>query len=154
MKYEELAFKFKPTRIKTLLIGEAPPPNGQTYFYKIPDKYSIPNSKIEDDTSLRATIFNHYFGSRPIDIKEYETFLDCLKKRGVFLIDIINENLVISKRNQPLNKENINKLVSIENLLDLKNRISNLVTIETKVIFLLPSGRPYIKKLIEEFPNS
>jgi hypothetical protein len=64
----------------------------------MPEKYSIPKSKIEDDTSLRATIFNHYFGRRPNDRNEYLEFLICLKERAIFLIDIINEKLVIKKR--------------------------------------------------------
>lgn len=154
MDYKEIAKQYKPSIIKTLLIGEAPPPDGKTYFYHIPEKYSIPKSEIEDDTSLRATIFNHYFGRRPSDRNEYLKFLNCLKERGVFLIDIINENLLIKKRGQPFNQENINKLVSTNNLCDLQNRISNLVTKDTKTLFLLPTGRQYIKVLKESFSNS
>lgn len=153
MDYNTLAKKYKPEAIKTLLVGEAPPPDGKTYFYKIPDVYSIPKSKIEDDSSLRATIFNHYFGRRPNDRSEYEKFLICLQKRGVFLIDIYDENLVIKKRGQPFNGVNIEKLVSAENIKKLKDKISKLVTPETKVIFVIPTGRPYTKELLKEFPN-
>jgi hypothetical protein len=54
---------YKPESIKVLLIGEAPAQNG-SYFYKVPEKYPTRNSSIEDDTSMPATIFNHYFGRR------------------------------------------------------------------------------------------
>lgn len=153
MKYSLYSECYKPSEIKVLLIAEAPPPDGKTYFYSIPVKYSIPKSKIEDDTSLRATIFNHYFGRRPNDTYEYKQFLKCLQERGVFLIDIINENLVIKKRGQPFNEVNIKKLVSTKNLNDLKSRIKKLTTSDTKIIFLLPTGRPYINELRKEFSN-
>jgi hypothetical protein len=35
--YEELANTYKPKEIKILLIGEDPPPNGKSYFYKVPE---------------------------------------------------------------------------------------------------------------------
>ncbi|MCZ2393024.1 MAG: hypothetical protein LC105_04095 [Chitinophagales bacterium] len=150
MKYNQLAKPYKPKDIRVLLIGEAPPSNGNRYFYKIPETYK-PVGNVADDSSLTATIFNHYFVRRPNDPAEYEQFLKCLKERGVFLIDIINENLEIKKRGQPFNKENIKKLVSPENLSDLKRRIKKLTRSDTKIIFLLPTGRPYVKKLREVF---
>ena len=88
--YRRLSEDFKPDAIKVLLIGEAPPPNGKSYFYTIPEKYPTIKYSIEDDTSLPATIFNHYFGRRPLNEKEYEKFLCLLKEKGVFLIDIIH----------------------------------------------------------------
>lgn len=153
MKYSLYSECYKPTEIKVLLIGEAPPPNGKSYFYAVPEKYPTRITSIENDTSLPATIFNHYFGRRPNDTNEYKQFLKCLQERGIFLIDIINENLVIKKRGLPFNQVNINKLVSTKNLNELKFRITKLITSDTKIIFLLPTGRPYIKRLREEFPN-
>ena len=46
------------------------------------------NLDIEKDSSLPATIFNHYFGKRPETEKEYKNYLAKLEKRGIFLIDI------------------------------------------------------------------
>jgi len=62
--YENLAKNYKPKNIKILLIGEAPPHNRKSYFYKVPDNYT-PKKPIIKDYSLPATIFNHYFGRRP-----------------------------------------------------------------------------------------
>jgi hypothetical protein len=138
--YEIMAQNYFPNEVNILLIGEAPPQNG-SYFYKIPETYK-PVGNVANDSSLTATIFNHYFGTRPNDTEEYKQFLECLKERGVFLIDIINENLEIKKRGLPFNKDNIKKLVSLENLGGLKSRIKILTSSDTKIIFLLPTGRP------------
>ena len=107
MDYEKLALTNKPHTIKTLLIGEAPPPNGKSYFYKVPEKYPTRKSSIEDDTSLPATIFNHYFGRRPEDPQEYEQFLKCLKERGIFLVDILNKPIVIRKKDGSIDEGNL-----------------------------------------------
>lgn len=152
MDYNKLSNKFKPDVINILLIGEAPPPNRKNYFYKVPEKYPTRKSSIEDDTSLPATIFNHYFGRRPNDTKEYEQFLECLKEKGVFLIDIINLPLEIRKKDKSLNQENIDKLISDENLNDLDKRINSLINNDKKVIFLLARTK-YLKKLKTKFPN-
>ena len=153
MNYKKLSEKFKPDTIKVLLIGEAPPPNGKTYFYAVPEKYPTRKSSIEDDTSLPATIFNHYFGRRPNDTKEYEQFLECLKEKGVFLIDIINLPLEIRKKDKSLNQENISTLVSDSNLNDLSERVKKLpVTNETKIIFLM-ARKNYQKKLKDSIKN-
>ena len=62
--YISEAEKYRPDTIKTLLVGEAPPPNGQTYFY-LPRE--LKNSgTIRNDRSLPATIFCHYFGKRQL----------------------------------------------------------------------------------------
>ena len=136
MNYENLAWLYKPEIIKTLLIGEAPPLSGKKYFYDIPKEYKPRNCTIENDTSLPATIFNHYFGTMPKNEKEYQIYLNLLKNRGVFLIDIINKNLEIRKKDRTLNKENIKLLVSEDNLKELKQRIRNISNENTKIIFL------------------
>jgi hypothetical protein len=115
--YELERNKYRPERIKTLLIGEAPPPSGKSYFY-VPKEMSLGRS-IEDDTSLPATIFNHYFGRRPNNISEYKKFLIELKNMGVFLIDIIDEPIKIRG-----DKENENYLIS--KLPELKLKIKAL----------------------------
>ena len=81
--------KYRPEVIRTLLIGEAPPHLGRTYFY-VPQAMSVKRS-IENDTSLPATIFNHYFQDRPTTEDEYRAYLLQLKEHGVFLIDICSE---------------------------------------------------------------
>ena len=130
--------------IKTLLIGEAPPPNGKTYFY-IPKKLSLGRT-IEDDTSLPSTIFNHYFHKRPESIEEYEKFLMQLKDADIFLIDIINEPIPIRG-----NKENENYLIT--QIPQLKERIKSMDIYldEGKWIFLL-ARNSYKKYLNQEFP--
>ena len=102
MDYNTIAGKYKPVMIKILLIGEAPPPNQANYFYKVPDKYPTKKSTIENDSSLPATIFNHYFSRRPLNEKEYEKFLCLLKEKGVFLIDIIHKPLEIRRKDMKI----------------------------------------------------
>lgn len=152
MRYRLLAKPFKPKKIRNLLIGEAPPPDGTTYFYRMPEKYSRPKSKIEDDTSLRATIFNHYFGRRPNDRNEYLEFLNCLKERGIFLIDILNKPIVIRKKDGSIDEDNLKILLSEENLNELDSRIKSLTNADTKIIFLLARTK-YLKVLKNKFPN-
>lgn len=152
INYVELAGKYKPEKIKVLLIGEAPPLNGTSYFYKVPDKYPSRKTTIVNDTSLPATIFIHYFGERPKDPNEYSWFLEYLKESGIYLIDIINEPLEIRRKDKSLNQENINKLISTENLNELENRINSLKNNDSKVIFLLARTK-YLKSLRIKFPN-
>lgn len=145
---------FKPSKIQILLIGEAPPPNSDKHFYVVPQKYKPSKLTIDRDSSLPSTIFNHYFKRLPTDELEYEVFLKCLMNKGIFLIDIINERLEIKKWRQPVNQTSVSKLISNENLNDLKCRIKKLIQSDTKIIFLLPTGRPYVKKLREEFQDA
>lgn len=142
--YELERNKYRPERVKTLLIGEAPPPSGKVFFY-VPKKMSLGRS-IEDDTSLPATIFNHYFGRRPKDITEYKKFLNELKNMGVFLIDIIDEPIKIRGI-----KQNENYLIS--KLPELKIKINELneEIPEKEWIFLLARSS-YKRKLREHYP--
>lgn len=157
MNYELLAKKYQPKKINTLLIGEAPPPNGKKYFYLIPENYRLSSKTIEDDCSLPSTIFNHYFGRRPFDSEEYEHFLNQLKERGVFLIDIIEEPIQIRDRQKRgLNEENLNRLFSEENLKRLKTKVDSLISTETNLIFLYARGykKEYRDRLKRIFENS
>lgn len=150
MNYATIAKPYKPKCIKILLIGEAPPRNGKSYFYAVPEKYPTRNTSIENDSSLPATIFNHYFGRRPNDEIEYAQFLHSLKEKGIFLIDIINEPLEIRKKDKSINTDNIDILVSPKNLNDLINRINCLpITTETKIVFLM--ARKSYKKRLKDF---
>lgn len=65
--------KFKPDKVTTLLIGEAPPPNERTYFY-VPQEMN-PNRDIRSYSSLPATIFYHYFKTIPDTIEKYQSLL-------------------------------------------------------------------------------
>ena len=148
--YKRFAKEYSPNKgkVNTLLIGEAPPPDGYAYFYKVPYKYPIRNCTIENDTSLPATIFNHYFGKRPNDSNEYKKYLACLKDRGIFLIDIYNK--AIPFRNRP---ENIPLLKAKSNLDKLAKRIIKISNTKTTIIFLLARSS-YLKDLRINFPNA
>ena len=81
--------KYRPEVVETLLIGEAPPPNGKSYFY-LPSAVRN-NVSIVRNRSLPATIFHHYFKKLPVDEGEYDELLLKLKKLRVFLVDILDE---------------------------------------------------------------
>ena len=151
--YRGQANKYRPIKIITLLIGEAPPPSGSRYFYLPVD---MKNTRvIEKDTSLPATIFNYYFGKRPYSKAEYEVFLNKLKDGEIFLIDIIDKPLRIRDRKSKsgFNDKNLKYLIS--QIQYLKEKIENLgIDIEDgKIIFLL-AGSKYKKELKAEFPKS
>lgn len=157
LNYEKLAENFKPHNIKIILIEEAPPPSGEKYFYKIPENYSPINS-IEDDISLPATIFNHYFGRRPENSEEYKEFLICLMENGIFLIDMIDEPLKIRDKKEKggINQTNLKKLFSDDNLCLLKDRIDKLIDQEAKFIFLIARNYKifWMNKLKEKFSEA
>lgn len=152
INYLTISEKYRPIKIKTLLIGEAPPPSGKKYFY-LPD--TIQKRSRENNTSLPATIFYHYFDKVPKDTKEYEKYLRELQNMGIFLIDIVDEPLKIRDRNSKngINEKNLNYLNS--QIPKLRNKITerNISIDESQIVFLL--ARTKYKKYIEkEFPNS
>jgi hypothetical protein len=138
--------KYKPNHISVLLVGEAPPPSKKRYFY-LPRDLSN-NQPVEEDTSLSATIFNHYFKKRPSTRKEYQQFLLKLKQRGIFLIDICDDPIRV--RNCP---EGVQRIIDeIPNLRDKIYQRAIKISDED-IIFLLP--RPsYKKHLRRYFPDS
>ena len=142
--------KYKPQKVKTLLVGEAPPPSGNSYFY-VPKPMS--NIKpIRQDRSLPATIFYHYFQTRPETEVEYVRLLQKLKDKEVFLIDISDEPLRIRERNG-INQMNLERLVAEIPKLRNKIRSRDIFIKDEKIIFLLP--RPHYKRyLVDEFPAS
>lgn len=150
INYLEESEKFRPERIgleiKTLLIGEAPPPSEKKYFY-LPRPLS--NKKtILMDRSLPVTIFYHYFQIRPYTIEEYAKLLLRLQKMGIFLIDICDNPIEV--RNNPAGIQRI-----ISDIPKLRNKLiaRNIKIEENNMIFLLP--RPdYLPEIKSEFPNS
>ena len=142
--------KFRPKIIKTLLIAEAPPSSGKRYFY-LPRIVS--NKKpIEKDSSLAATIFNHYEMKRPENINQYRENLLCLKSMGIFLIDIIDEPLRI-RGDDDVAKRNKEKLIARIPKLMRKMRHRGIFVEDKNITFLL--ARPsYKSDLREHFPEA
>ena len=67
INYLEISEAYRPEKIggkiNKLLVSEALPPNGESYFY-VPRPMSN-NILAHNDRSLPATIFCHYFKRRP-----------------------------------------------------------------------------------------
>ena len=138
--------KFRPKQIKTLLVGEAPPPGGDKYFY-VP--CSIPlRGPVELDRSLPATIFNHFFQSRPADATEYLDMLCRLQQLGIFLVDICEEPVRV--RNNPAG---LMRIVSEIPLLRERLLARGITVDDTAIIFLL-ARRNYAANIRQEFPTS
>lgn len=147
INYFKESEQYRPESIKTLLIAEAPPPSGKHYFY-VPKEMSA-EIPIENDRSLPATIFYHYFQELPQSKEDYLNLLKNLKDMGIFLMDIMDMPIRIRDRKA---KGGINQ----ENLRALKNEIPKLrdtissrgiVIDDDKMIFLIP--RPHYKKEIK-----
>ena len=153
INYEKHALEYKPKFVKTLLVGEAPPPSKKTYFY-LPKKMN-PDRDIKNYSSLPATIFYHYFETIPSNIDEYENLLFKLKNKGIFLIDIINEPLKIRDRSSKtgINEKNLEKLVSYIPKLRTKIKYFDIQIDDKDIVFLLPRLH-YKKYLKNEFPDS
>jgi hypothetical protein len=144
--YHVAAERFRPAAIRTLLIGEAPPPSGKAYFY-IP-RAMITTRPIESDTSLPATIFHHYFATRPVNVTEYEALLGRLCDMGIFLIDICDQPIRV--RNCCVGVARI-----IEEIPLLRNKLANqgIHVPDERMIFLLPR-RNYHAHIRRNFPKA
>jgi len=138
--------KYRPSTIKTLLIGEAPPPNGESYFYLPTAPRNISN--VRNDRSLPATIFNHYFGKRPKDADEYHDFLIRLKKMGIFLMDIFDKPIKV--RNSD---EGLQKIIRAIPKFRSKLKKRNIKIEEEKIVFLL-ARNSYKNQIRESFPKA
>ena len=138
--------KYRPKTIKTLLVGEAPPSSGKTYFY-VPKAMSD-KILIQKDSSLPATIFNHYFQKRPTTVEKYVDFLRLLQAKGIFLIDICDEPIKV--RNNPEGIQRIKKEIPA---LQGKMKRKNINVAVEGILFLLARNN-YIKDIKREFPNS
>lgn len=138
--------RYRPAKITTLLVGEAPPPAGETYFY-VPRRLSnaVP---ISMDRSLPSTIFNHYFGRRPAELDEYTNFLYDLQRAGVFLIDI--HQAPIKVRDCPEGMAEIKR--SIPKLREYMKRRGICIP-DRKIVFLLARG-DYKREIRAEYPEA
>jgi hypothetical protein len=144
--YRSESEKYRPHVINTLLVGEAPPASGKTYFY-VPRQ--IPTGQtIENDKSLPATIFHHYFGTRPRTEHEYTDFLLALRDRGVFLVDICDEPIKV--RNSP---EGVCRIISEIPGLGYKLRKRGIVVPEDAMVFLL-ARRNYESHIRRAYPKA
>jgi len=138
--------KYRPATIKTLLIGEAPPPSGKTYFY-VPQAMSNA-TPIENDTSLPATIFNHYFHDRPTAIDRYIAYLTRLMENGVFLIDICSEPVRVRA-----NPEGVLRIIDEIPKLRSKMLARRIQVTDSNMVFLLARNK-YEKQIRSEFSDS
>ncbi len=137
--------KYRPLIIKTLLVGEAPPPSGTRYFY-VPQEMSM-NRRIEDDTSLPATIFHHYFGVRPRSKDEYRAFLCALRDNGIFLVDICDAPIKVRG-----DRAGLERIAADILLLTRKLQTRGIVISEDAMVFLL-ARKTYAPKIRHEFPK-
>jgi len=145
MDYSQLAEDYKPHKINTLLVGEAPPQSGKSYFYS-PTKSGKVN-----EISLPSTVFKHYFGKLPQNRKEYLSFLDSLFDMGIWVIDITDKPVKVWKEKYVLDMDVIQEIIN--SLPVLKNRIKDLEVDEKDVIFLA-ARRNYKKDIRKLFPAS
>lgn len=144
--YHQASERYRPTTIKTLLVGEAPPPSRKTYFY-VPRAMddSIP---IRKDRTLPATIFHHFFQTRPTTEDEYIDLLCRLKDNGIFLIDICDDPVQVRGSCE-------GELRIIEELpkFPCKMESKNIRVPDEDIIFLL--ARNSYEKYIEDlYPTS
>ena len=142
--------RFKPKQVKTLLIGEAPPSSGKRYFY-VPRPMSN-QTAVEADTSLPATIFNHYFQRRPATVEEYVNLLNKLKDMGIFLMDIVDEPIKIRDEGG-INQKTLDYVISKIPQLRKRIRARGITLPDENITFLLARNN-YKKQLQEEFPHS
>jgi len=138
--------KYRPDVVETLLVGEAPPPNGKSYFY-LPATLRNTRS-IRDNRSLPATIFYHYFQKLPASEEEYADFLSRLKELPVFLVDIFDKPIKV--RGSP---EGMRQIVEAIPALRAKLKRRDIEVAEKRIVFLL-ARKNYRKQISEEFPKS
>lgn len=158
LDYSKESEKYLPNVVKTLLIAESPPPNGNTYFYVVPKSdsfYSKKKCPIEKDKRLSSTIFYHYFKKRPKNPQDYSELLDRLSEKKIFLMDISDKPLKINDkrfehwRNPDALKGLINEIPNLRS--KIENRCG---TVDDKDIIFLLARNNYKKKLTSIFPNS
>lgn len=146
--YSKIASNYFPkSGVNKLLIGEAPPPNGTSYFY-------IPKDRVRE-LSMPSTVFQHYFGKKPETTEEYEYMLNQLKNNNIFLMDICDLPLRISNRSYKgwVDPEKLAILISHIPLLREKI-ISRGINISDENIIFLPARNMYNRQIRESFPNS
>lgn len=138
--------KYRPKVIETLLIGEAPPPNGKTYFY-LPTTLRN-NVPIARNRSLPATIFHHYFQRLPVDQEEYRELLLKLKRLRVFLVDILDEPIRVRG-----SRDGLRRIIESIPTLRAKFERRNIDVSDECIVFLLARTN-YRKWIRQAFPKS
>lgn len=138
--------KYRPAKIRTLLIGEAPPPSGDKYFY-VPRLIDL-KTPIKNDRTLPATIFNHYFATRPKTLEEYIGFLKALQVNGIFLIDICQEPITVRGCHDGLQRI-ISEIPKLRGQMVLRG----IEVPDSDIVFLLARGN-YKKHIKLVFPAS
>jgi hypothetical protein len=146
INYHIEAEKYRPSVIKTLLVGEAPPPSCKAYFY-LP-RLMTETTPIERDASLPATIFHHYFRTRPNSIDAYTCLLRALKANGIFLIDICDDPIRVRG-----SKDGLSRIVSEIPRLRSKLAHRGISVADESIVFLL-ARRNYKRAIRDEFPNA
>ncbi len=144
--YRAESEKYRPEIIKTLLVGEAPPPSGESYFY-VPKMLKL-GVTLENERGLPATIFGHYFGKRPESIDEYALFLTHLQRAGIFLVDICDDPIKV--RDNPDGEKRI-----VREIRTLRKRLAarKIQIPDEKITFLL-ARKSYLSHIKLEFPMS
>ncbi len=146
LDYHALSERYRPEQITTLLVGEAPPPSGASYFY-LPAPLRVA-ANIRENRSLPATIFYRYFKRLPSDTGEYESMLSALKDRGVFLIDICDEPIRV--RNHPPGLRRI-----VDEIPRFRARLAaRKLAVEDSAITFLLARTTYRTILKAHFPES
>jgi hypothetical protein len=128
MTFEEARLKYKPKKIKYLLIAETPPKsNSNRFFYfenvKEQDSLFIETMKVLYPESLSVLTTKEIRSIK-------KTFLERFKNDGFYLIDSLNEPFE--------EKYSSSKKIRLikEGQGDLLNRIKTLITKETVIILI------------------
>ena len=153
LDYHGLSERYRPSKIETLLVGEAPPPSGDKYFYY--PKEMNPDRSIRGYPSLPATIFYHHFQRIPQSIGEYKELLSELQKKGIFLIDILDEPIRVRDRVYPkqVNPVHLRRIIDTIPKLRGKMKDRGIKVNDENIIFLDP-GHGYKRYVSMEFPLS
>ncbi len=146
LDYLALSEAYRPFVIETLLVGEAPPPSGSSYFYLPMVLRKTPS--IRDNRSLPATIFHHYFLRLPESTEEYAAFLLQLKELGVFLVDLFDTPIQV--RNSP---EGMQQIVGALPAFRDKLKRRSIEVEDESIVFLL-ARTSYRARIRREFPRS
>jgi hypothetical protein len=153
LDYSGLSENYRPSKIETLLVGEAPPPSGEKYFYY--PKEMNPERDVRGYASLPATIFYHHFKSIPSTKEEYKEMLSRLQEKGIFLIDILDEPIRVRDRSYPrqVNPVQLRKVIDAIPKLRSKMKSRKIEISDGDITFLDP-GHGYERYVRMEFPSS
>jgi hypothetical protein len=124
-KYAEASEKYKPDKIKYLIVAESPPKNPDNYFYFL---------DVKKHDGFYLEIINALYCHNRIDSKclrdNKDKFLKCFQRDGFYLIDAVETRIESSKRKD---KEKAIR----ESLPGLRKRLDCHCDPETKVILIV-----------------